>query len=177
MVDEPEASGRVTHSLAFDHVDDSGGRGSRVAALMAEYTQYVRDEHATCRGCPVVRSGVPLVRSMLDWKATYGDGRLDHWTRRDIRDYLLRYLPTASVSPELVADAPTCAKDLVYFLADRGTLSGDDVGVLAEATDEVFYGYARLADLIGSRPKAIPAERRRVRRKAARSARKRSRRT
>jgi hypothetical protein len=101
----------------------------------------VREEHARCRGCPVVRSGVPIVRSMLEWKAVHGGGRLHHWTRRDLRDYLLGYLPTANLSRDLLPDAPTCAKDLVYFLADRGTLAGDDVRILAAATDEVFYGY------------------------------------
>jgi len=167
----------VTRPLAADHVGDTDGCAPTVAALMAEYTQYVRDEHAICRGCPVVRSGVPLVRLMLEWKATRGDGRLEHWTRQDVRDYLLRYLPTANISRALLRDAPTCAKDLVYFLSDRGTLKGDDVGVLADATDEIFYGHARLATFVDRRPSSDPHERRRARRKAARSARKRNRRT
>lgn len=147
-----------------------------MAALMAEYTEYVRDEHARCRGCPVVRSGVPIVHSMLEWKAIQGDGRLHHWTRRDLRDYLLGYLPTANLSRAMLPDAPTCAKDLVYFLADRGTLTGDDVSILANATDEVFYAYARPVDLIDAGANAKPADRRRARRKAARTARRRNRR-
>jgi hypothetical protein len=124
----------------------------------------------------VVRSGVPIVGSMLDWKATDRDGRLDHWTRPDIRDYLLRYLPTVGVSRELLEDAPTCAKDLIYFLADRGSLEGDDVGALADATDEVLYRYERPLVLITPRSGPEHGERRKTKRKAARVARKRNRR-
>lgn len=165
----------MSTSFAVEHNDDPGGRESMVATLMAEYTGYVRDEHALCWGCPVVRCGVPIVRTMLEWKATQGDGRLEHWTRQDIRDYLLRYVPTSDVSRALLEDAPTCAKDLVYFLADRGALTGDAVDILADATDEVLYRYARPIALVapGSRPGRT--ERRKAKRKAARSARRRNR--
>jgi hypothetical protein len=166
----------VTGSLAADRTDEPRGWESTIAALMAEYTQYVRDEHARCRGCPVVRSSVLIVRSMLEWKAVQSDGRLHHWTRPDLRDYLLGYLTTANLSQSLLPDTPTCAKDLVYFLADRGTLAGDSVSVLADVTDNVFYGYARPVDLIVGRAKARPAERHRASRKAARTARRRNRR-
>jgi len=165
----------VTGSLAVDRTDDPRGWESTIAALMAEYTQYVRDEHARCRDCPVVRSGVPIVRSMLEWKAVDRGGRLHHWTRRDLRDYLLGYLPIANLSLALLPDAPTCAKDLVYFLADRGTLAGDDASILADATDDVFDGYARPVDLIGAGAKTKPAERRRTKRTAPRTARRRNR--
>jgi hypothetical protein len=161
----------VTKSLAVGRIDQA----PTVAVLMADYTQYVRDEHALCRSCPVVRSGVPLVGEMLEWKATRADGGLEHWTRQDVRDYLLGHLPTANVSRALLGDAPTCAKDLVYFLADRGTLVGDDVSVLADATDEIVYRFGRVATLVDQRPTPRPTEHRRARRKAARAARKRNR--
>lgn len=147
---------------------------STVAALIAEYAEYVQNEHAICWGCPVLRSGVPIVSSMLEWKATHRDGRLDHWTRRDIRDYLLRYLPTAGVSRELLEDAPTCAKDLIYFLADRRTLAADDVSTLADATDEVLYRYERPLVLITPRSGLEHSDKKK--RKAARVARRRNRR-
>lgn len=86
-----------------------------VAALVAEYTDYVRREHSSCWRCPVTRSGVAIGRSMLEWKATQGDPRPEHWTCRDIRAYLLGHLRTISVERALLLDAPTCAKDLVYF--------------------------------------------------------------
>ena len=161
-------------SFAIDRTGDPGGHDSSADALIREYAEYVRVQHASCWRCPVVRSGVPIVASMLEWKATHGDGRLEHWTRRDIRDYVLRHLPTTSVGRALFVDAPTCAKDLVYFLSDRGTLAGDDVGVLVDATDEVLYAQTRPVVLAPSEP--ARTERRSARRKAARSARKRDRR-
>jgi hypothetical protein len=164
-------------SFAIGHNDDPGGYEPTVAGLVAEYAEYLREEHAMCRGCPVVCSGVAIVRSMLEWKAIYGDGRLEHWTRRDIRDYLLHYLPTANVRRVLLPDAPTCAKDLVYFLADRGSLVGDDVSALTEATDEVLYEYVRPATVVASRSTRSPAADRWAKRKAAGQARKRNRQT
>jgi hypothetical protein len=164
-------------SFAIGHNDDPWGCEPTVAVLVAEYAEYVREEHDLCRGCPVVRSGVAIVRSMLEWKEVHGDGRLEHWTRRDVRDYLLDYLPTANVRRVLLPDAPTCAKDLVYFLADRGSLVGDDVGVLTEATDEVLYEYVRPATVVASRSTRSPAADRLAKRKAARQARKRNRQT
>ena len=125
----------------------------------------------------MVRSGAPIVRSMLEWKAIHRDGRLDRWTRRDIRDYLVGYLPTSNLSRALLADAPTCAKDLVYFLADRGTLVGDDLGVLADTTDDILYAYAPPDALAVAPSRSERTERQRAKRKAARWARKRNRRT
>lgn len=164
-------------SFAIGHDDDPWGGEPTVAGVVAEYAEYVREEHAVCRGCPVVRSGVAIVRSMLGWKASHGDGRLEHWTRGHIRDYLLHYLPTANVSRMLLPDAPTCAKDLVYFLEDRGCLVGDDVGVLTEATDAVFYGYVRPATEVAMRSTRSPTADRLAKRKAARQARRRNRQT
>ena len=161
-------------SEVAEHLRQADARDARIAALTYEYGEYVKREHAICRGCPVVRSGVPIVRSMLQWKATEGDGRLEHWTRRDIRQYLLGYLPTANLGRALIADAPTCAKDLVYFLADRGVLAGDDMSVLAVATDDVLDAYAPPAAPLNHGSRAQAVERRRAKRKAARSARKRN---
>jgi len=163
-------------SFAVGHKDDPRSRGPTVAGLVAEYAEYVREGHAICRGCPVVRSGVTIVRSMLEWKAIHRDGRLDRWTRRDIRDYLLRYLPTANASRVTLLDGPTCAKDLVYFLADRGSLVGDDVAVLTQATDEVFYGYLRPSAAAESQSAGSRGADRRAKRKAAGQARRRNRR-
>ena len=164
-------------SFGVGHDDDPWGCEPTVAGLVAEYAQYVHEEHAGCRGCPVVHSGVAIVRSMLEWKAIHDDGRLEHWTRRHIRDYLLHYLPTANVRCGLLSDAPTCAKDLVYFLADRGSLVGDDVGVLTEATDEVLYENVRPATVVASGFARSPAADRRAKRRAAGHARKRNRQT
>ena len=173
---DTDANLRKMTSFAVGHNDDPLDRGPTVAELAAEYAEYVREEHAMCRGCPVVRSGVTIVHSMLEWKAIHRDGRIYRWTRGDIRDYLLQYLPTANVSRAMLRDAPTCAKDLVYFLADRGSLTGDDVAVLTEATEDVFYGYLRPAAVVDLHSTRSPGADRRAKRKAAGQARKRNRR-
>lgn len=116
-----------------------------VASLMEEYERYVENEHTICRGCPVVRSGPFVARSMLEWKASH-DGRLGHWTREDIRAYLLERFPReVSSEPHLLYDAPTCAKDVVYFMSDRGTLAGEEMDELTDATDEVLEGLSAMA--------------------------------
>jgi|GEM_PF-5487866 hypothetical protein len=76
---------------------------------------------------------------MLEWKAIYGDGRLGHWTVGDIHAYLLEHFPrNVSADCQLLRDTPTCVRDFVYFMSDRGTLAGEDSGVLADAAEEVF---------------------------------------
>jgi len=107
--------------------------------LTEEYQRYVESEHAMCPGCPVVRSGPFVVYSMLEWKAIYAGGSLGHWTRDDIHAYLLDHYPRkVSADSRLVEDTPTCVRDFVYFMSDRGTLGGEGLDVLADAADEVF---------------------------------------
>ena len=75
---------------------------------------------------------------MLEWKAIYGDGRLDHWTVGDIHAYLLEHFPRkVSADRGLLGDTPSCVRDFVYFMSDRGTLAGGNSGVLADAAEEV----------------------------------------
>jgi hypothetical protein len=109
---------------------------------MDEYERYVESEHAICPACPVVRTGPVIVRSMLEWKAIHRDGRLGHWTVGDIRAYLLEHLPREVVEDRgVLRDAPTCAKDLVYFLSDCGPLAGDSVDALTEAIEDLVNGF------------------------------------
>jgi hypothetical protein len=57
----------------------------------------------------------------------------------DIHSYLLEHFPRkVSADRELLTDTPTCVRDFVYFMSDRGTLAGEDSGVLADAAEEVF---------------------------------------
>ncbi len=138
-------SGRLA-ALVVDHRGDPDRCREVIAALMDEYERYVQSAHAICPTCPVVRAGPLIVRSMLEWKAIHRDGRLGHWTRKDIHAYLLEYFPRrVSADRRLLLEAPTCAKDLVYFLSDRGTLAGDDPDVLREATEEVLDGFLPLS--------------------------------
>lgn len=134
----PRGSRRFTR-LVVDYAGDPDRCMRAIAELTEEYERYVESEHAVCPGCPVVRSGPFVAYSMLEWKAIYGDGRLDHWTVDDIHSYLLEHFPRkVSADRQLLADTPTCVRDFVYFMSDRGTLAGEDSGVLADAAEEVF---------------------------------------
>jgi len=150
---------RPAVGLVVDHVGDPDRCQEVIASLMDEYERYVESEHAICPACPVVRTGAVIVRSMLEWKATHRDGRLGHWTVEDIRAYFLDHLPREVVEDRgLFRDAPTCAKDLVYFMSDRGTLAGDSVDDLTKATEDVLDESFSSAN--GNRTGAAPAERR-----------------
>ncbi|HZL49268.1 MAG TPA: hypothetical protein VFC30_09685 [Solirubrobacteraceae bacterium] len=136
--DEPRGSRRFAR-LVVDYAGDTDRCMRAIAELTEEYERYVESEHAVCPDCPVVRSGPFVVYSMLEWKAIYGDGRLGHWTVGDIHEYLLEHFPRkVSADHGLLEDTPTCVRDFVYFMSDRGTLAGDDSGVLADAAEEVF---------------------------------------
>jgi hypothetical protein len=142
--DRPASGGGLRGSRRFtrlvvDYAED-GDRCMRVIAqLTEEYERYVESEHAVCPDCPVQRSGPFVVYSMLEWKAIYGDGRLDHWTVGDLHTYLLEHFPRkVSADRGLLGDTPSCVRDFVYFMSDRGTLAGEDSGVLADAAEEVF---------------------------------------
>jgi hypothetical protein len=163
-------------ALVVDYHRDPDRCEKAIAALLDEYGHYLEAEHAICPDCPVVCSGRLIVRSMLEWKAIYRDGRLGHWTREDIRAYLLHYFPhTVSFDSHLLGDAPTCAKDLVYFMSDRGTLAGDSVRVLVEAIEEV-HDEPLVVPGRGARASGQGRAPRRTKRKAARAARKHNRR-
>lgn len=97
---------------------------------------------------------------MLEWKATDRDGQLGRWTVEDIREYLLDHLPRAVAEDRgVLPDARTCAKDLVYFMSDRGTLAGDSVDALTDATDDVLDGFYPVNGDRASAAPAAPAER------------------
>lgn len=131
---------RKPEQLVVDYAGDPDGCHRVIAALTKEYERYVESEHALCPGCPVVRAGPFIVYSMLEWKAIYsGGGRLGHWTRSDIHEYLLDHYPRkVSADRRLVEATPTCVRDFVYFMSDRGTFGGEDLDALADAADEVF---------------------------------------
>ncbi len=81
---------------------------------------------------------------------------MGRWTVEDILGYLRDHLPRAVGGDRgVLRDAPTCAKDLVYFMSDRGTLAGDSVAALTDATDAVLDGSCT-AD--GERAGAVRAE-------------------
>jgi hypothetical protein len=130
--------------LTVDYAEDSEGCAAIVTGLLEEYDAYVDREHEICPDCPVQRSGRFVANSMLDWKAVYADGRLDHWTEGDICEYLLEHFPRkVSASEQLVRDTPACVRDVLYFLSDRGTLTGDDPDTIATTADRLAADFAR----------------------------------
>jgi hypothetical protein len=135
---EAQGSRRVRR-IVVDYADDTDRCMRAIAELTEEYERYVESEHAICPGCPVTRSGPFVVYSMLEWKAIYGDGHLDRWTVGDIHTYLLEHFPRkVSADRQLLGDTPTCVRDFVYFMSDRGTPASEDSRVLADTAEEVF---------------------------------------
>lgn len=130
---------RDLQRLVVDYAEDTDRCMRVIAALTGEYERYVEREHAICPDCPVTRSGPFIVYSLLEWKAIYGDGRLGHWTLPDIHEYLLEHFPRKiSADLQLLRDTPTCVRDFVYFMSDRGTLAGENERVLADAAEDMF---------------------------------------
>jgi hypothetical protein len=126
-------------AIVVNYAEDPDECADVIAELMAEYEVYVADEHEHCPNCPVVRSGPFIAYSMLEWKAIYADGCLDRWTVPDIHEYMLDHFPRkVSADRRLLGATPACARDLMYFLADRGSLRGEDPSLLGDAADELF---------------------------------------
>lgn len=99
---------------------------------------------------PVWEGGDFVVSSMLEWKGGYGDGRLVHWTRGAIADYLLEFFPRkVSADERLIAQTPTCAAAFMEFLAAEGLLAGDPADALGRFCTELqaeFEAACRDAD-------------------------------
>jgi hypothetical protein len=125
--------------LVVDYAADPEACYATIGELLEEYEAYLEEQHASCPDCPVWRSGNFIAGSLLEWKAVYSDGRLSHWTRADIAEYLLDHFPRKiSAGREVLADTPACVRDLIYFLSDCGTLSGDALDELATAGEELY---------------------------------------
>ena len=128
-------------------------RGSRAKsmakfnALLSEYEQYVQAQHQHCIECPSARCGPDVARALLAWKIEDRDGHLGRWTREDILGYLGAAVEQEIVDFGIPEDSPEfceaifvasdCVEDFIYFLSDRGSLTGDGKQVLLEAVREV----------------------------------------
>src|ERR687895_489616 len=133
----------------------------------------------------VFRGGHYVAGSMLHWKHGYGDGRLGHWTRADVEEYLLDHYPRRlSADDDLIACTPACVAAFLGFLDERDLLTGDPPDELALVCRRLGPRFERAERdrVLPSLPRAEPAARRRdgrerrTKRKATRAARRRNRR-
>jgi hypothetical protein len=61
---------------------------------------------------------------LMDWKWSYADGRLDHWSVPDVQEFLFEWCPRKlSAPPDLCAEIPLSVAAFVEFLAHTGTLA------------------------------------------------------
>lgn len=77
-------------------------------------------------------SGEFMAGSMLNWKWSYGDGRLSRWTAAEVEEFLLDYVPRKISLHDDEVDHPIVgAIAFLDFLADAGVLEGDTPETLA----------------------------------------------
>jgi len=61
---------------------------------------------------------------LMDWKWGYADGRLDHWSVRDVDEFLLEWCPRKVLAPpETCAEIPVSVAAFVEYLAETGLLA------------------------------------------------------
>lgn len=80
------------------------------------------------------RSGDFTAGALLEFRGRHGDGRVDHWTVADVREFLLSWFPRTVLADEhLRRDVPDCAVVFFRFMAARGSLTGDRLWELEQA--------------------------------------------
>jgi hypothetical protein len=121
--------------LFVDPVEDEEGFHRTVQQLVEEFDEHVAEEYP--EGA-IARNGAFVAGSLLDWKGGYADGRLGRWSATDLSDYLLDFFPRKLSLPlDELDDVPECVVAFVFFLAARGSLSGDAPHQLEQACDEL----------------------------------------
>jgi hypothetical protein len=85
-------------------------------------------------GGEVWQHGGFVASSMLQYKRDHADGRLCHWTRGDLAEYLLDHFPRKiSVKEDTLPAVPDCACAFLEFLHTQGSLSGEPLDQLDQA--------------------------------------------
>jgi hypothetical protein len=129
--------------LDVDPGDDEGLE-DLLDDLLEEFDEYVRAAHD--EDGPVFRAGHYVAGSMLHWKHGYGDGRLGHWTRADVEEYLLDHYPRKlSADDDLIACTPECVAAFLGFLDERELLTGDPPAELESACRRLGPRFERAA--------------------------------
>ena len=112
--------------------EDEEGLEDLLDVLLEEFDEYLRAAHG--EDGPVFRAGHYVAGSMLHWKHGYRDGRLGHWTRADVEEYLLDHYPRKlSADDDLIACTPECVAAFLGFLEERDLLTGDAPAELESA--------------------------------------------
>lgn len=100
--------------------------------LLGEMEDFVREYYGYDSAS--WRSGDFTAGALLEFKGRHGDGRIDHWTVADVREFLLDWFPrSVLVDDGLRRDVPDCAVVFFRFLAARGSLTGDGLWELEAA--------------------------------------------
>lgn len=121
---------------AVDAGEDEDAFFAAVEELRDRFEAYVKASIAP--PSPVWEAGDFVVSSLLEWKGGYADGRLVHWTRGTIAEYLLEFFPRkVTADDELIERTPACVAAFVEFLAAEGLLTGDPVASLSAACSEL----------------------------------------
>jgi hypothetical protein len=124
--------------------DDEEGLEDLLDVLLEEFDEYVRAAHG--EDGPVFRAGHYVAGSMLHWKHGCGDGRLGHWTRADVEEYLLDHYPRKlSADDDLIACTPECVAAFIGFLDERDLLTGDPPAELESACRRLGPRFDRAA--------------------------------
>jgi hypothetical protein len=107
--------------LIVDPEHDEDGHRLLIDELRGEFADWAE---LTCPADgPVARSGELVGSTMLDWKAT-SDGQLGRWTRIDLAEFLLDWLPReVALDEAMQPDVVDCVIAFLRFLDDRDSLS------------------------------------------------------
>jgi hypothetical protein len=121
-------------ALVVDAAEDEPGFHRVIETLLDELEEHARAHHPP--GGAMWQHGDFVASTMLDWKGSYEDGRLGHWTRHDLAEFLLEYFPRkVTMDDESLGAVPDCVLGFLKFLDARGSLSGESLELLEEALD------------------------------------------
>lgn len=130
--------------LIVDAAEDEEGFHRIMDQLLDEFEQHVRATHPP--DSVLWQHGAFVASSMLQWKGGYDDGRLGSWTQADVAEYLLDYFPRkVSVDEETLSAVPGCVRAFLGFLHARGSLSGDPLEQLDQASEDLSDEFHQLA--------------------------------
>jgi hypothetical protein len=118
--------------LVVDAAEDEEGFHRVVELLLDEFEAFSTAAGPAPGG--VTQYGDFVASSLLEWKGVYGDGRLGRWTEDDLDAFLFDHFPRKISADARMLDAvPECLIAFLSFLAERESLSGAPLDVLAAA--------------------------------------------